>query len=161
MAVSKRKALPFGLLAALSLSIPTLAQAHPRNIGLGVMVGAPTGLSGKAWLDEVHAIDFAVGSFGYYVGQQYNELNVHADYLWHMFGVFGDRGSNAYSHLPLYLGVGGVFNSPSVAGVRGVMGITYLFDQPFDAFFEIAPTLVLAPGVGFGTDAGLGARYYF
>ena len=161
MAAFKRRILNYALLGALSLGIPSLAQAKYKDVGLGVMVGAPTGLSGKVWLDDVHAVDFAIGSFGYYVGRPYTDLNVHADYLWHYFGVFGDRGSTVYSHMPLYLGLGGVFNSPAVAGVRGVFGISYIFDQPFDVFLELAPTLVVAPGVGMGTDAGLGGRFYF
>lgn len=162
MKILKKKALTYGLLAVLALGIPASAQsARSKDIGLGLIFGAPTGLSGKVWLDRTHAVDFAIGSFGYYVGRQYSGLNVHADFLWHYFGVFGDRGSVAATHLPLYLGIGGVFNSPAVAGVRGVLGISYIFDQPFDLFFEVAPTLVIAPDTGMGTDAGLGGRFYF
>ncbi len=149
------------LLAALACLAPQKAHADSKGLGLGLMLGEPTGISGKLWLDPVHAVDFALGSFGYYVGSPYNGVNVHADYLWHYYGIFGGRGSEAYRRLPLYVGAGGVFSSPGLAGVRGVMGITYIFDAPFDVFLEVAPTLVIAPGVGMGTDEGLGGRFYF
>jgi hypothetical protein len=150
-----------GLLTALACAAPQNARADANGLGLGLMLGEPTGISGKLWLDPVHAIDFALGSFGYYVGSPYDGVNIHADYLWHYYGIFGDRASEAYRRMPLYLGAGAVFSTPGVAGVRGVMGVTYLFDAPFDLFLEIAPTLVLAPSVGLGTDAGFGGRFYF
>jgi hypothetical protein len=149
------------LLAAWAVMSPQYAYADNKSLGLGLVVGAPSGLSGKMWLDDVHAIDFALGSFGYYVGTPYSGINLHVDYLWHRFGVFGTKGSDVNRRLPMYVGVGGMFSSPGAAGVRGVLGVTYLFQQPFDVFFELAPTLVVAPGMGFGTDAGLGGRFYF
>jgi hypothetical protein len=161
MNATKKISLGVGLLAALTVLSPHRAPASPRGLGLGLIAGAPSGLSGKLWLDDVHALDLAVGSFGYYVGSAYSGINVHADYLWHRYGIFGDRSSEAYRRLPLYYGVGGIFSSPGLAGLRGVLGITYLFEAPFDVFFEIAPTLVVAPGLGVGTDAGLGGRFYF
>jgi hypothetical protein len=150
-----------GLLAATGLSAAPVG-GPARDFGLGLILGAPSGLTGKLWLDGSQAVDIAVGNFGYYVGSPYNSsLNVHVDYLWHYFGVFGGPGSAAYRQLPVYVGVGGMFSSPDVAGARVVLGITYLFNAPFDLFFEVAPTLVVAPIVGMGTDAGLGGRFYF
>jgi hypothetical protein len=154
------------LAAALALGASARADfLSGRNVagqlGLGLMAGSPTGFTAKYWISSEHAVDVAVGGYGYYVGSYYTGLNLHADYLWHAYGVFGGMGSDAYSHMPLYLGIGGLFNDPGVAGVRGVFGVTYLFDQPFDAFFELAPTLVVAPASGFGVDAGLGGRFYF
>jgi hypothetical protein len=144
----------------LSLALPSLAQAH-GDLGLGVVLGDPSGLSGKVWMDSEHAIDFSLGTFGYYVGQPYTGINVHADYLWHRYGVFGNRSTDVGRKMPLYIGAGGLLASPGVVGARGVVGVTYLFDQPFDVFLELAPTLILAPGPGFGIDLGLGGRFYF
>ncbi len=133
----------------------------PRRLGLGLTIGQPSGLSGKIWLDATHAVDFAAGSFGYYTGSSYNGVNIHVDYLWHRYGLFGRLGSDARTRMPLYVGVGALFTAPNVAGVRVPFGITYLFRQPFDMFFELAPTLILAPAAGSGVDAGLGGRFYF
>jgi hypothetical protein len=66
----------------------------------------------------------------------------------------------------LYYGFGGRINTGagydgSVA-VRGVFGIAWLpRDTPIDVFLELAPSLQLTPGTGFGIDASIGARYYF
>ncbi len=150
-------------MAGLVLALTSVAclRADHRNFGLGVELGAPTALSGKLWLNHENAVDFAIGGLGYYYGRNYGGVNVHADYLWHRYGVFGGPGNDAGAKMPLYLGIGGVFQSPEVVGVRGVIGVTYLFDAPFDVFFELAPTLVVLPYSGFGVDAGLGGRFYF
>ena len=158
----------FALKGALCLLLlaPFTANAAPYSLrsgqlGLGVMAGSPTGLTLKYWFNDEDAVDFAVGNLGYYVGRPYSGVNLHFDYLRHYFGVFGSLGDDAYHRLPLYLGFGGVFNDPGVAGVRGVFGVSWLFENPFEVFFELAPTLVLAPAPGTGLDGGFGARFYF
>ncbi len=136
--------------------------ANPGRLGVGLRLGSPSGLTAKYWINDKEAMDIAVGAYGYYANNLYSGLNIHADYLWHRFGVFGDVGSDAYTHLPLYVGLGAVYSSPDVVGARAVLGITWLFeDHPFDLFFDLAPTLVVTPGMGFGIGAGMGGRYYF
>lgn len=155
------------------LSITTLQAAqtdpapavkpHPKNFGLGLIVGLPTGLSGKLWVDRVNAWDFALGSFGYNGERNlgFGGFIAHADYLWHRYGVFGEAGSEAAEQVPLYFGVGGVVATPFI-GARAVAGITYISVQPFDFFVELAPTVVFGPNGSFGgIDLGLGGRYYF
>ena len=153
----------FALVMALAAPARSIETGPGRSgqLGLGLIAGSPAGLTLKYWMNSENALDIAVGNFGYYVGSYYPGVNLHVDYLWHRFGVFGPSGSNASTHLPLYFGVGGMYSSPNVAGARGVFGITYLFDDPFDVFFELAPTLVVGPAQGFGIDAGLGGRFYF
>lgn len=154
-------------LALLCLAAPLMAgpgwnSSKARRWGVGLRAGSPSGLTAKYWFDNENALDMAVGAYGYYAGSAYSGLNVHADYLWHRYGVFGDFTSKSYRLMPLYFGIGGMFSSPGVAGVRTVAGITWLFDEnPFDLFFDLAPTLVVAPAMGFGIDAGLGGRFYF
>jgi hypothetical protein len=145
----------------LLLALGSTAWCEAGKFGLGLVLGDPSGLSGKLWLDREHAVDFALGTYGYYLGQTYNGVNLHADYLWHRYGVFGNRSTEVGTRMPLYLGVGGVLSSPGTLGARGVVGVTYIFEQPFDVFLELAPTLLLAPDVGVGIDAGLGGRFYF
>ena len=184
----KKTCLP---LLALGFFLATAASSLPareKTLGLGVMLGDPTGVSGKLWLSDTQALDFAVGTFGYYRGYRYGGVNVHADYLWHFFDVFGREGIDASRKLPLYFGVGGMFstagtpynpnNGPSpagpwsyngpnppdtnaTAGVRGVIGITYIFSHPFDVFAEVAPTVIVTPDAGFGIDSSIGGRFYF
>ena len=149
------------LILLLLSALASPARAH-KDFGLGLIAGDPSGLSGKVWMDDKHAIDFAVGTFGYYLGNRYAGVNVHADYLWHYFGVFGRPSSEPYHRMPLYVGAGAVISTPNTAaGARAVFGWSYIFPQPFDVFIELAPTLVVAPYTGFGIDSGLGGRFYF
>lgn len=153
------RSVTLAFLLVASLARPALAH---KDFGLGLIAGDPTGLSGKLWMDDTHAIDFAIGTFGYYLGSRYGGVNLHADYLWHHFGVFGRPGSEVYHRMPLYVGAGAVVSTPgAAAGARAVFGLSYLFPQPFDVFLELAPTLVVAPSTGFGIDSGLGGRFYF
>src|SRR5580765_2755709 len=83
-------------------SVPGTAHAtevgYGRNYGLGVILGDPTGISGKAWVASTNAIDVGLGAYGYgYRGGCFQDaagrtvcdhgwgrrtLSIHADYLW-------------------------------------------------------------------------------
>lgn len=119
---------------------------------MGIVIGSPTGICGKYWIDRRHAVD------GVLAIPKEDDVYLHGDYLWHDFSAFPkpEQGS-----LPLYYGVGGVV-SVDRAGVRGVIGISYIFEgYPFDLFIELAPVLKIAPGAGLFLTGGLGGRYYF
>lgn len=132
------------------------------------MLGEPTGISAKYWTSGTNAFAFGVGwydeaivrgRFGYYYAG--TRFHAHADYLWHDFGVI-----HSSERFPLFYGVGGRMEtggveSPNV-GVRGVVGIAWLpHATPLDVFFEVAPTLQVAPSTTFGVGVGLGSRYFF
>ena len=122
--------------------IPGFALAERGPFGLGIIVGEPTGISGKYQLSTKNAIDGAVA----WSLDGDNELHLHGDYLYHWYEVVTvEKGS-----LPLFAGVGGRFrfreNRDDEVGVRFPVGLTYLFDDaPFDVFLEVAPILELAP----------------
>ncbi len=42
------------------LILSSTASAKNGNFGLGVIIGEPTGISGKLWLNNKHAVDGAV-----------------------------------------------------------------------------------------------------
>lgn len=127
------------------------------SVGLGVIFGEPTGLSGKIWTTDRTAFDFGVAwSF-----QHDGHFHLHADYLFHNFGYFDvDRGS-----LPFYLGLGGrirFHDDDNRIGVRFVVGIEYFFeDWPMAMFVEVVPILDLAPETEGDINGGLGVRFYF
>jgi hypothetical protein len=173
MAVVTRKKFHTGLFAAfLLVTAASSARAQQGgNFGLGLVIGDPTGLSGKTFVSETNAIDFAVG-LGFIDG---NHLHVHADYLWH-FDI--KRWSSV--QLDLHLGVGpklgiglGHDDGPSEKkgrghddwigiGARAPIGLTVRFlDAPFDVFVEIAAGLWIIEDPGFDLDAAIGGRYWF
>jgi hypothetical protein len=130
--------------------------AQDSGVGLGIIIGEPTGISLKNWLSRSTAFDAAVAwSF-----EGDDNLHLHLDYLFHNFSVFNPRNGQ----LPLYYGIGGrlKFNHKTRFGVRGVIGIDYLFSNaPFDIFLEVVPILDLAPSTDFSFNAALGFRYFF
>lgn len=124
-----------------------------KKLGLGLILGNPTGASAKYWLSDTHAFDAAVGFSG--------DLEFHADYLWHAWDAFPQP---AQGKLGLYLGAGPrlELKKDTEVGIRGVFGATYLVEKyPWDVFLEVVPVLRVAPGPSMGLDAAIGGRYYF
>lgn len=146
------------LFLGLTLNNTAQAQNNSKDLGVGFMVGEPTGLTLKSWTGGGNAIDVGVAwSFG-----RYDAISIQADYLWHNYNVFSevDEGS-----LPLYYGIGGrlvLGENDSYIGARVPVGLNYLFeDAPVGLFIEAAPIINVAPSTDFDIDGTLGARFYF
>ncbi len=155
-------------LAAGLLAVGANAAAKNHDFGLGIVVGEPTGITGKKFLDDNRAVDFALAwSF-----EGNDSVQAHANYLFHQ----GQLPVNADTHgsLPWYWGVGARIkleenegnssrnNDDDLIGVRVPVGVAwYPENTQLEVFGEIAPTLDLAPDSDFDIGAGIGARYYF
>lgn len=140
-----------------------------KTFGLGLMLGAPSGISGKYYLTSDTAFDFGVGAyhrFGHRDG-----LHVHADFLWHPVSLV----SAPAFELPLYFGIGGRvwdhgtyrndYRDHTHLGVRAPLGLIFDFNRiPLDIFFELALVIDVAVDDDHGysdINGALGARYYF
>lgn len=146
---------------AILLIVLSAAQVHAferKPFGLGVIVGEPTGITGKFMLNNKSAIDGGAGwntSFD-------NELHIYADYLYHFYDVIEvDKGS-----LPLYIGGGGRMllrdDKDNKLGVRLPVGFEYLFaDIALAPFAEIVPVMNLTPDTALELEAGFGIRFFF
>jgi hypothetical protein len=151
-----RKVLPVVFLILLFLSIKINGQG--KGFGAGIMIGEPTGLSAKYWLDDDNALDFGLA---YSFVRSNSALSMHADYIYHAFDVIKSN-----YRIPLYYGFGArirlVNDADNSLGARGVIGIAWLSDEaPFDVFFEVVPVFNLFPETALNLDAAIGARYYF
>ena len=136
--------------------LTSASNAQLSGFGLGAIVGEPTGISGKYWLSPWSAID---GAFAWSLGNK-GKVQIHSDYLWHNYDII----SVIKGKLPIYYGIGGrlVFATENVVGIRGVVGLNYIFaSTPLDIFLELVPVLDLAPEVGFDFNGAIGIRYYF
>jgi hypothetical protein len=128
------------------------------RFGLGIMMGEPTGLSWKYFLNHEFALDGGLGwSF-----RDETDPHLHADLLWHKFDLI----PVPEGQLPVYVGVGGRVkfrdNREDRVGIRFPVGISYLFDDlPMDAFFEFAPIIDFAPSTRGGFNIGAGVRWWF
>ena len=146
------------LIAAACLALFPV-PGHARmggNMGLGFVAGAPSGISGKLWLNDVNAIDAILGFNPYS-----DYLEMRADYVWHDFSLF----PVSAGQLPLYYGMGAGLaihgDGPGLLG-RGVVGIEYLFSKaPLDIFLELGPGISIFPATDFDITAGLGMRFFF
>ncbi len=153
----------FLLKLAWTLWVPTLfmapagAGAQEHGFGLGVILGEPTGISGKKWLSTTTALDFAAAwSF-----RKEDSLTLYADILSHNFRMIPVKSGR----LPFYYGIGARMkfdDKDPRLGVRIPFGLNYHFaDVSLDLFFEIVPILELLPETEFELNAAIGIRYFF
>ena len=135
----------------------TEARGQARDFGLGVILGEPTGISAKNWINRTTAFDFAVAwSF-----EGEDSFTFHADYLIHRFDIFNMETGT----LPLYYGFGGRLKfeeNDSSLGARFPIGLNYHFqDATLDMFLEIVPVMQLVPETDFKMNGAIGVRYFF
>jgi len=139
-------------------TILKVSFAQESGYGAGIMLGEPSGLNGKYWLDNSQAVDLGVaaGLLGDGAG-----FSIHADYLYHV----NDLVKWKYK-TPFYYGFGLRMRFPSDNkmnfGVRGTVGLLmYLKEYPMDIFLEVAPSFRLLPTTGLDIDIAIGSRYFF
>lgn len=171
-------ALLVGALVITSYAPGADARPRPRSkrftanktFGLGLMFGAPTGLSGKYFLGADTAIDFGLGYIPRY--QDYDGTHVHADFLWHPASMV----DAAPFSLPIYFGLGArLYDRNSYSddsdddfrlGLRVPLGIAIDFNNvPLDIFIELAFVLDFLSDYDNDLDSSInlamGIRYYF
>lgn len=157
------------LLAALVLgggAVTTPARAQGK-LGVGIVVGEPTGVAFKYRMDAVNAVDGAIGF------SPFDRFRVNVGYLWHAhpfdtrdlalhYGLGGAFGFGRTDYIAVRNGNAYVLRHGDLGfGVRFSGGLTYTIPRTIlDAFFEIAPLLILAPDTGLGLDVGIGVRIY-
>lgn len=133
--------------------VSTVRAQSRGAVGAGVILGNPTGVTGKLWFSDTQAVDAGLGFS--------TRLAVYGDYLWHGWTVLSQP---SQGRLPVYLGLGAQVRTFSDAefGIRTVVGLAYwLAKDPVELFVEVVPVFRLAPGTSVGLDGGLGLRYYF
>lgn len=143
----------------LLLLLGSSSPAQDKGYGIGMILGEPSGLSGKYWLNNINALDFGLGFS--FTSFNNSRIQMHCDYLWNNYNLI-----KSTEKLIIYYGpglkvlTGG--NNDAKFGLRGVIGIAWYVDTtPIDVFFEVAPVVYLIPGTILKFDGGIGARYYF
>lgn len=145
----------------LSLAFPALTWAQSQ-IGIGAIIGNPTGVSGELVMNDQEAIDMALAwSSGSDAG-----MHVHGDYLLTRPQI----GKAGTMPVDLYYGIGARFmfirngkHEDKVAfGPRAPLGVAMRTQDPNLKFFaELALVLDLVPDTEADLDIGIGVRYYF
>jgi hypothetical protein len=144
----------------------------PSKSSLGIILGEPSGLTGKFWTAQDRAIDaglaFSFNSF----------FLVYSDYLFHFYGSI-PHSDRFMRTLDPYVGVGGEFffsegghasgnhyfdtsDSSFGLGIRVPLGAEWFIPRaPLGIFVELVPGLGVIPGTFGFLQGGIGARYYF
>lgn len=146
--------------AGLVLTLPAadLEGRGNKGFGAGLMLGEPTSLNAKYWIDEHSAVDGAVG----WAFEGDNNLEVHADYLYHFLDVI----KVPEGQLPIYAGGGLRYkvrdDRDDKFGIRAVAGLDYIFQNaPVDVFFEAGPIFNVTPDFDVDVTVAVGARFWF
>jgi hypothetical protein len=135
----------------------------PMGLGVGVVMGVPTGIALGYRTESKSYFDAAVAW-----SVTHDSVHIHVDSLFEVTQIV-DPNAPQYQ-FPLYTGLGlrlqiSPSKSPaiySILGIRVPIGITFLPQvAPFEVFAEIAPVLSIYPDTRVNFDGAIGARYYF
>jgi hypothetical protein len=146
------------LLYLLIIYIFSYSSLFPQSkFGLGIILGEPTGISGKLHLNNTSSVDAAIG-WSYY---KYGSLHIHADYLSNI--------TTLTEEVSFYIGAGGRIKiknkdkqEDTKLAIRIPVGLTFEPNSiQIDVFAEIVPMLDLVPSSEFSFNAAVGIRYYF
>ena len=144
------------IIVLLSVFFLSNINAQSKGIGLGLIIGEPTGISFKYWTGSTTAFDAALAwSF-----IDEGAFHIHGDYIFHNMRLI----SVPEGTLPFYYGIGARIKTANDTklGVRVPLGLAYLFSNaPVDIFIEVVPILDLMPKTDFSINAAIGARYFF
>ena len=156
-------------------------NSKPR-FGIGLELGAPTGLSGKYFLGGQVAVQGGVGVIRQWYRYE-DALHAHAELVWHPAVIHRSRAVT----IPLHLGVGARLldeegycwdgnswfrcDNDTHLGIRAPIGVSFLLGNvPMDIFVELAMVIdvlefddndYMHDHDRAGLDGVMGARYYF
>jgi hypothetical protein len=150
-------------------------RAGGGPLGLGIVLGDPTGFTGKYWTGPRTAFDGGLAfAFGDY-------FLVYGDYLYHFPGALGSTSAFTEALTP-YVGFGALVafstgdhyyhenrrvifrdsDSSVGLGLRIPLGIEWKPpDVPLGVFVELVPGMSVTPNTSAFLEGGIGARYYF
>ena len=154
-------------LSTMQLSgLPKPLQRPPDGIGVGIYMGAPTGLAALNIAQRDEKITRQL-----YLSWNLSEENVNivVDQVWELIRARNKDGTA----FPLYAGgrVWGVFGDFSNAlgftgytnriGVGMPIGAIYQHEEvAIEAYLELAPVFQISPQTEFGFQAGFGVRFF-
>jgi hypothetical protein len=157
------KVLVLSILFLQSTNVFAESLHSPSKIGLGIVAGEPTGLTGKFWFSEKYAGDLGVSySFD-------NYFLFYTDALYHFPNAIVNAKGISGKFVPYFGGGVGVRYSTKDsrkntvdAFLRVPIGIEWSFSKPPVALFaEFVPGIGIAPDTYGLVLGGIGIRYYF
>lgn len=137
-----------------------------KEIGVGVMLGNPTGLTFKNWISRKGAL---AGGLAWDTGSEKSKFYIHMDYLNHQPI---QSLSNRATHSSFYYGIGGRVKEveevqgtqKNQVGIRVPLGLSFYPGHTNEIFVEGAPVFELSKTANskkLGVEAVLGFRHFF
>jgi hypothetical protein len=141
-----------------------------KHLGVGVIIGEPSGANIKVIFGKYSALDVALGwSFW-----GTDALEFHCDYLINNYNILNNLFNIEGEAKLVYLGLGfrikfsdsfiknNTNNMLNSIGLRFPFGASYYLNSvPIEFFVEVAFVLDLIPVTNYDFHGGIGARYYF
>lgn len=157
--------------------LATAASAAPKRVGkggdlgLGGVLGDPSGVTFKAFVHPRHALESTAGFGPFHRGA----ARLHLAYLFHSKPWAQDGDFALHGYVGVGLGVAfwhkryfgfalpGEFRRAAMFVRAPVTGLAFhLVELPMDVFLEAAYSPIVTPPASFwNVDFGLGARYWF
>lgn len=134
------------------------ASVSLKKYQAGIVIGSPTGLSGRWWLTGKRAVTAQIGIELIRIFQ--------ISHIW-KFTHYPEKISNLSNYFDYYyIGIGGMTKSGTGdrVGARIPIGLTKdfeLFKYPLSTAIEIAPVYRLSPSFGFNLDVTISLEYRF
>lgn len=135
---------------------PAIISAQSGGIGIGFILGEPTGLNFKVWTGSNTAL-VAAAAWSF---EGKAAFHFHLDYLHHRLKTIRIE----HGFLPFYYGIGIRIKNDRKErlGIRIPLGLNYHFKKaPLDIFAEFVPIFDLLPGTDLHFNGGIGLRYFF
>lgn len=137
--------------------------------GLGIILGDPTGFTGKYIFERSHGLQMHLG---YGIGHG-GHLRIVFDYIYHFVDAIPPLGNAG--RLSPTVGIGAAIgvaegggngrgNNSDHAhfGIRVPLGMSFMIrPAPIEVFFEVALGMNVVPGASVLVDGGIGGRWYF
>lgn len=150
------------------MGLSSIGEARQKELGLGIVLGDPTGFTGNYYLGPERSIDF---TFAFDLGRAGDSFFLMVDYLIHKPNSIGAGDEK----LGWYWGVGAFlwswnreqnifFTDDDIfaVGPRVLGGINYDFEDPsIEVYGEVGFGMSIVPAVYTDLTIGIGGRYYF
>ena len=157
----------FVSLLAATITPQDSVASKPGPLGVGVVLGDPSGISMKLSLDPQHALQLHAG----FEVEKFDRARISSalDYLFYFrdLTMVAKHKGKVKVNLNPYAGVGGSIqisegSTPIRLGARAPLGLAFLFSPGnLEIFAEIALGIHIFPSTTALIDGGIGGRWFF
>ncbi|RKX95189.1 MAG: hypothetical protein DRP84_04960 [Spirochaetes bacterium] len=133
-----------------------ISRTIKGDVGIGIILGEPTGISFKIFTQDLRAVDIALA----WALKKNQYLRIHLDYLLneneYLINELGIPLSLNYG-----IGLKSITGRDFIMGIRFYTGVFHRFKSPnTELFLELVPSMIIIPATVFDMDGAIGFRFY-